>query len=122
MRLYIGPRSKKQCGQLYFIVLGHFSDVHHQVGVKPTPGLVSRHLVIPISSTKDTVGPMAGDVATCAAVLQVIAGKDDRDSLTDSIPFEIVPDYLAACKKEALKGARIGWLEHHHPSRDPNSS
>lgn len=56
---------------------------------------------------------MAGDVATCAAVLQVISGKDDQDSLTDNIPFETVPDYLGACNKEALNGARIGRFEHH---------
>lgn len=81
-----------------------------QVGIKPTPGLTSRHGVIPASSTYDTVGPMAGDVKTCATILQVIAGKDAKDNLTSGIPFDAVPDYINACKTDALQGVRIGAL------------
>ena len=79
-----------------------------QVGIKPTPGLTSRHGVVPSSSTYDTVGPMATDVKTCAAILQVIAGKDTKDNLTSGIPFDAVADYVKACKADALQGVRIG--------------
>lgn len=78
------------------------------VGIKPTPGLVSRTGCIPISVTSDTVGPMAQDVKTCAAVLQAIAGKDPQDSLTDCIPFDKIPDYMGACQTGSLKGVRLG--------------
>jgi amidase len=51
---------------------------------------------------------MAQDVITCAAVLQAIAGKDERDALSSKIPFDEVPDYVSACKRGALRNARIG--------------
>ena len=51
---------------------------------------------------------MCPDMKTCAAVLHAIAGKDDKDAFTDDIPFDTIPDYEAACKKDALEGARIG--------------
>lgn len=76
------------------------------VGIKPTVGLTSRDLVIPISERQDTVGPMAGSVRDAAMVLQVIAGVDGNDNYTSSIPY--IPDYVAACDTYAIHGARIG--------------
>lgn len=76
------------------------------VGIKPTVGLTSRDLVIPIAEHHDTVGPMARTVRDAAALLQVIAGKDPNDKYTAAIPD--IPDYVAACDAGALKGARIG--------------
>lgn len=35
------------------------SEFNNIVGIKPTVGLTSRALVIPISQRQDTVGPMA---------------------------------------------------------------
>lgn len=75
------------------------------VGVKPTVGLTSRDLVIPVSEHQDTVGPMARTVKDAAYLLQVVAGEDDRDKYTAGIPR--IPDYVAACR-DTLKGARIG--------------
>ncbi|KJZ74966.1 hypothetical protein HIM_05697 [Hirsutella minnesotensis 3608] len=77
------------------------------VGIKPTVGLTSRHLVIPISENLDTVGPMARSVRDAAHLLQVLAGRDDKDKYTLSAPAS-VPDYAAACRPEAMQGARIG--------------
>lgn len=51
-------------------------------GLRPTPGLVSRSGVIPLSPTQDVVGPIAPTVASLAAILDVIAGPDERDPLT----------------------------------------
>lgn len=79
------------------------------VGIKPTVGLTSRYLVIPISSHQDTVGPMARTVKDAAMILQAIAGADSHDNYTSAIPNGgKIPDYVAALKVDALKGARIG--------------
>ncbi|KAH6603190.1 amidase signature enzyme [Trichoderma cornu-damae] len=75
------------------------------VGLKPTVGLTSRGLVIPISEHQDTVGPMARTVKDAAYLLQAIAGEDPHDKYTAEIPQ--VPDYVAACR-DTLAGARIG--------------
>lgn len=50
---------------------------------------------------------MARSVADAAIVLSVIAGKDARDNYTSAQP-DVLPDYVAALKKDALQGARIG--------------
>lgn len=76
------------------------------VGIRPTLGLVSRDLVIPITEHQDTVGPLARTVKDAAHILQVIAGKDPNDNYTSGI--QDMPDYVAACKLESLSGARIG--------------
>ncbi|KAM3413651.1 hypothetical protein BST61_g10344 [Cercospora zeina] len=84
------------------------SEVNNLVGIKPTVGLTSRYLVIPISEHQDTVGPLARTVKDAAHVLQSIAGQDPKDNYTSAAPFESVPDYVAACKSDSLAGARIG--------------
>ncbi|KXS98583.1 hypothetical protein AC578_4318 [Pseudocercospora eumusae] len=84
------------------------SSVNNLVGIKPTVGLTSRYLVIPISEHQDTVGPMARSVKDAAAVLQAIAGPDDYDNYTSAFPFDSVPDYVSACDYNSLAGARIG--------------
>lgn len=85
------------------------SDVNNLVGIKPTVGLTSRYLVIPISEHQDTVGPMARSVKDAAYVLQAIAGPDPNDNYTLANPDkDHLPDYVAACDYNALAGARIG--------------
>lgn len=82
------------------------AQCNNVVGIKPTVGLTSRYLVIPVSEHHDTVGPMARTVRDAAHLLQAMAGRDARDNYTAVIPS--VPDYAAACKDGALAGARIG--------------
>lgn len=85
------------------------SDVGNLVGIKPTVGLTSRYLVIPISQHQDTVGPMARSVKDAAYVLQAIAGPDKHDNYTLAEPFNgRLPDYVAACRYNAFEGVRIG--------------
>lgn len=85
------------------------ADVNNLVGIKPSVGLTSRHLVIPISEHQDTVGPMTRTVKDAAYILQAIAGSDTNDNYTSAIPNNgSVPDYVSACRTDALKGARIG--------------
>jgi amidase len=50
------------------------SSQNNLVGIKPTVGLTSRSLVIPISEHQDTVGPIARTVTDAAYVLSIIAG------------------------------------------------
>ncbi|ORX92929.1 amidase signature domain-containing protein [Clohesyomyces aquaticus] len=85
------------------------SEKNNLVGIKPTVGLTSRALVIPISEHQDTVGPMARTVKDAAYLLQAIAGPDPADNYTLASPFnDTLPDYVGACKFDALKGKRIG--------------
>lgn len=79
------------------------------MGVKPTVGLTSRYLVVPVSEHQDTIGPMARTVKDAAKLLHVISGQDSNDTYTDASPFKYkVPNYLAACKLTGLRGKRIG--------------
>ncbi|MDD2980853.1 MAG: Asp-tRNA(Asn)/Glu-tRNA(Gln) amidotransferase subunit GatA [Hespellia sp.] len=50
------------------------------VGLKPTYGTVSRYGLIAYGSSLDQIGPVAKDVTDCAAILEVIAGHDKKDS------------------------------------------
>lgn len=85
------------------------SDVNNLVGIKPTVGLTSRYLVIPISEHQDTVGPMARSVKDAAYLLQAIAGVDPNDNYTLAIPNNgSLPDYVAACDYSSLEDKRIG--------------
>ena len=51
---------------------------------------------------------MARSVKDAAYVLSAIAGKDPADNYTSAIPFDCIPDYVAACNASSLHGARIG--------------
>ncbi|KAK0624609.1 amidase [Bombardia bombarda] len=84
------------------------SNVNNLVGIKPSVGLTSRYLVIPISEHQDTVGPLARTVKDAAYVLSAIVGYDSKDNYTSAIPFKKTPDYVAACNYFALAGKRIG--------------
>ncbi|KAI4275567.1 MAG: hypothetical protein LQ337_003119 [Flavoplaca oasis] len=84
------------------------SQVNNLVGIKPSVGLTSRALVIPISERQDTVGPMARTVKDAAYLLQAIVGKDIDDNYTLAQPFENPPDYVGACVYSSLRGKRIG--------------
>ncbi|SPO01773.1 related to amidase [Cephalotrichum gorgonifer] len=84
------------------------SESNNLVGIKPTVGLTSRYLVVPISERQDTVGPMARTVKDAAYVLAAISGPDPRDNYTSSIPFYSLPDYVKACDLSALQGKRVG--------------
>jgi aspartyl-tRNA(Asn)/glutamyl-tRNA(Gln) amidotransferase subunit A len=74
------------------------------VGVKPTYGRVSRYGVVAFASSLDQVGPMARSVGDCAALLQVIAGHDERDLTSSTRPVE---DYGAGLEAGA-RGLRVG--------------
>ncbi|KAI1413441.1 glutamyl-tRNA amidotransferase subunit A [Hypoxylon sp. FL1857] len=84
------------------------ASFNNLAAIKPTVGLTSRHLVIPISEHQDTVGPMTRTIKDAAYILQAIAGVDPLDNYTSAIPNLKIPDYVAACKTSALSGVRLG--------------
>ena len=60
------------------------------VGVKPSYGLVSRYGLVDLSMSLDQGGTIARDVEDAALLLDVIRGKDERDTKTfDSKKIEL---------------------------------
>lgn len=53
------------------------------VGLRPTPGLISRTGFCPLLKLHDTPGPMARTVTDCALVLDSMVGFDPQDEYTD---------------------------------------
>lgn len=84
------------------------ASINNVVAIKPTVGLTSRDLIIPISEHQDTIGPMAQTVSDAAHLLSIIAGKDINDNYTSSQPWPRPPDYVKALNLSSLRGARIG--------------
>lgn len=73
-------------------------------GIKPTYGTVSRYGLIAYGSSLDQVGPIARDVTDCAAILEILASYDKKDSTSmrrDDTDFTkaLIPD---------IQGLRIG--------------
>ena len=73
-------------------------------GFKPTYGTVSRYGLIAYASSLDQIGPIAKDVADCAACMDIIAGKDPKDGT--SLETEN-PGYLASLTGD-VRGLKIG--------------
>ena len=74
------------------------------VGFKPTFGRASRHGVVPLSWSLDTVGWLTRSVEDAALLLQVMAGPDAEDSVTSTLPTS---DYLAGLKDPAPPRIRV---------------
>jgi aspartyl-tRNA(Asn)/glutamyl-tRNA(Gln) amidotransferase subunit A len=55
------------------------------VGVKPSYGCVSRYGLIDLSMSLDQIGPLANNISDAALLLDVIKGKDERDTKTFSL-------------------------------------
>src|SRR6056297_2200032 len=52
------------------------------VGIKPTYGLVSRYGLVAYGNSLEQIGPFGETVEDAAALLDVIAGSDERDATT----------------------------------------
>ncbi len=75
------------------------------VGVKPSFGRVPQTPGFPGWEHVGAIGPLARTVRDAAAVLDVIAGGDDRDR--HSLPRE-AGTYLEACD-ESIRGLHVAW-------------
>ncbi len=74
------------------------------VGLKPTYGTVSRYGLIAYGSSLDQIGPLTKDVTDAAALLEVLASYDEKDST--SAPRED-KDFMSDLKKDC-SGLRVG--------------
>lgn len=73
-------------------------------GMKPTYGTVSRYGLIAYGSSLDQIGPVAKDVTDCAAILELIASHDKKDST--SVERK---DYdFSTALVDDVKGMKIG--------------
>ncbi len=73
-------------------------------GLKPTYGTVSRYGLIAYGSSLDQIGPIAKDVSDCAAILEMIASWDAKDST--SVNCESY-DFTSALVDD-VRGQRVG--------------
>jgi len=87
-------------------------------GLKPTYGRVSRYGMIAFASSLDQAGVFARSASDAAAVLQVMAGFDPRDSTSIDAP---VPDYSKALGTP-LKGLKIGLLREFFEGLEPRNA
>ena len=73
-------------------------------GLKPTYGAVSRYGLIAYASSLDQMGPLARSAADCAAVLDLMAGRDRRDGTSLDAQW----GGLARSLTGDLTGMRVG--------------
>ena len=78
------------------------------VGLKVTPGLISRAGMSPLVVFQDSAGPMCRTVTDLAKLLQVIVGFDPEDPYTSTALIAGKTDYVACLDKDALSGKTIG--------------
>ena len=83
-------------------------------GLKPTYGVVSLYGAVPLSTTLDSIGPLAHTVEDAALLTAAIAGRDPRDPATLTAPPFDVGSPLAGKPDSAtpLAGVRITALAH----------
>ncbi len=74
------------------------------VGFKPTYGRVSRYGLVAFASSLDQIGPITRDVQDAAMLMNVISGKDEKDSTSAEVD---VPDYTEFLSRN-IKGMKIG--------------
>lgn len=81
------------------------------VGIRVTPGLISRTGMSPLVSQQDTAGPMTRTVRDTAKLLDVLVGYDERDTLTGQTELAAVHgSYTNSLLADGLNDARIGVL------------
>lgn len=73
------------------------------VGVKPTYGRISRYGIIPYASSLDHVGYFTTCIDDATKLLEVLAGRDDKDMTSSCLP---VPNYSQLCNGD-VKGKKI---------------
>jgi amidase len=91
------------------------------VGIRPTIGLTSRDGIIPLFLSADVGGPIVRTVEDAAAMLDVVAGYDPEDPITEHSEGHIPKSYKTFLDKNGLRGARVGVFRPYidSPTTDP---
>ena len=92
-------------------------------GFKPTTARVPREGAFPLSTTLDSVGPLAPTVACCATIFQVLAGEVPRppapaalsgmrlgvpkNQMLEDLDIEVSEAFQSALQRLSRRGARI---------------
>jgi Asp-tRNA(Asn)/Glu-tRNA(Gln) amidotransferase A subunit family amidase len=99
------------------------SSFNNLVGLRVTPGLISRNGICPFKSLQDTAGPMTRTVKDTAILLDILVGYDPTDPFTVAVLRTKIPQsYSSYLDKDGLKRARIGILRGAFGSdEDPDS-
>ncbi|MDR0465604.1 MAG: Asp-tRNA(Asn)/Glu-tRNA(Gln) amidotransferase subunit GatA [Treponema sp.] len=82
-------------------------------GIKPTYGAVSRYGLIAYASSLDQIGVIGQDIEDCAALLEIISGKDERDStciIEKPFAFDLEKERVG------LKSVKIGLPKNYFDS------
>jgi aspartyl-tRNA(Asn)/glutamyl-tRNA(Gln) amidotransferase subunit A len=79
-------------------------------GLKPTYGLVSLYGAVPLSSTLDSIGPLARSVDDAALLVAAMAGPDPHDATTLAAPAVAFDLASPPRGKRPLEGVRITAL------------
>src|SRR4029453_3080885 len=81
------------------------------VGLRGTHGLSSRSGIVPLSSTQDIGGPIAGSIPDLALMRAAPVGVDPADPSPAASAGHIPASYRAGLRADALRGARIGVVK-----------
>jgi amidase len=88
------------------------ASFNNLVGVRVTPGLISRSGLSPLVIFQDTAGPMGRTVKDTAIVLDSMVGYDPKDPYTTAYVIAgHKGSYTQNLDAKGLKGARIGVLK-----------
>lgn len=89
------------------------------VGVRVTPGLISRDGMSPLVVFQDTAGPITRTVRDAAILLDALVGFDARDEYTTAaLVAGHKGSYVDALDADSLKGARLGVVRNAFGAND----
>lgn len=80
------------------------------VGLRPTLGLISGDLIIPITHKLDSAGPIARTVTDLAVLLGPLSALDAADAFSSRADGLHGQDFTRALDAEALRGKRAGLV------------